>query len=140
MDDYKYDDIIDLPHPVSHRHPPMPRESRAAQFAPFAALRGYDDSLQEEARLTEGKITLDDQQLSALNRRLSRLNARLESGETPTVHITYFVPDERKTGGHYRTVTATLYAIDPVEGHLIMADRQTIPMGDIIVLREDERS
>ena len=40
-----YDDIIQLPHPVSRRHKPMSRLDRAAQFAPFAALKGYDDVL-----------------------------------------------------------------------------------------------
>lgn len=59
IDDYL--DIINLPHPVSKKHPPMPRISRAAQFASFAALSGYEDNIQktaEEHRPTDG-VSLD---------------------------------------------------------------------------------
>ncbi len=42
-----YDDIINMPRPVSKKHPPMPLENRAAQFAPFAALTGYDKAIDE---------------------------------------------------------------------------------------------
>ena len=56
----KYDDIINLPHHVSKRHPQMPLLNRAAQFAPFAALTGYQESIEETARLVEEKIELEE--------------------------------------------------------------------------------
>ena len=52
---HKYDDILDCPHHVSSVRPPMPLIDRAAQFAPFSALTGYEEIVKEEARLTESR-------------------------------------------------------------------------------------
>lgn len=52
----KYGDILNLPHHVSETHPPMPIADRAAQFAPFAALTGYKEAIEETERLVEKKI------------------------------------------------------------------------------------
>ena len=92
-----YDDIIDLPHHVSETHPPMSRADRAAQFSPFAALTGYDAAVRETARMTERRIELDEGVKAELN---ARLNCILEHlSEHPQVSITYFMPDEKKSGG-----------------------------------------
>ena len=91
----KYDDIINLPHHRSKTHPHMPLIDRAAQFAPFAALTGYGDAIDETARLTDGRPELSDQQLAELNERLFQIMAKPNT----VVCITYFVPDEKRKAG-----------------------------------------
>ena len=92
-----YADIIHLPHHVSQNHPQMPMLDRAAQFAPFAALTGYEAAVGETARLTAERRELDAQEAEELNRRLAALIANLP--ERPDATIEYFVPDDRKSGG-----------------------------------------
>lgn len=98
----KYDEIIDLPHHVSKTRPQMPMSDRAAQFSPFAALTGYDSAIKETGRLTDEKIELGEESLTALNARYQMLMDVLAEG--PEVRITYFKPDERKAGGAYVTI------------------------------------
>ena len=118
----KYDDIIDHPHHVPRSHPRMPLSDRAFQFAPFAALSGYADTIRETQRLTERKIEM-------LNRRCRRLMDTLDS--RPTVSITYFTPDERKEGGAYLTVTGVVRKLDPAARRIIMQDGTVIPTAEI---------
>ncbi len=139
MSDTSYDDIINLPRPVSSRHTPMPRESRAAQFAPFAALTGYGDSVKEEARLTGERITLTEEQENTLNAKVSYLT---EKGvERPRIRITYFVADERKSGGRYVTLEGAFYTIDETGGFLVLLsdrnDKIKIPLPDILSIEGD---
>ena len=131
-DDHRYDDIIDLPRPVSAAHPPMPLASRAAQFAPFAALTGFDAAIQETARLTEARIELDETERAALNARLQLLQRR--SAARPTVRITRFVPDPRKAGGRYEAVAGVVRRIVPAEGSLILEGGARIALEDIIAI------
>ena len=63
----KYEDIIHLPHHVSKKYPQMPVSDRAAQFIPFMALTGYEDAVEETARLTDRKIDLDETQKNLLD-------------------------------------------------------------------------
>ena len=107
---HKYDDIINLPHYTSSKRPRMAMIDRAAQFSPFAALTGYDAAVKETARLTEDWVELDEYQKSALNDRLQILQERLSN--TPVISITYFVPDERKSGGAYCTETGITKKMD----------------------------
>ena len=109
----KYEDIISLPHHVSDHHPQMSIHDRAAQFSPFAALTGYGDAVEETARLTSQKKILDETEREALDRQLSSLAGLLEEsrkadgrrGHVPGVRITYFLPDQKKSGGSlYETV------------------------------------
>lgn len=125
-----YEDIIHLPHHVSKKHPQMPVQDRAAQFAPFAALTGYGDVLQETARLTEKKIELDEYDKDALNRRLRFVLE--EKPEDPTVFITYYIADERKDGGAYVTIEGEIRRLDDVEKNLRMIDGTIIPIEDIL--------
>ena len=125
----KYDDIIDLPHHVSYRHPRMARIDRAAQFAPFAALTGYGAAVAETARLTEGQRELDETALALLNEKLRMLADA--TGEPPQVTITYFLPDTRKAGGAYVTVSGTVRAVDEYAHTVTMEDQTVIPMGHI---------
>ena len=94
-----YDDIINLPHHVSERHPQMSMYNRAAQFAPFAALAGHDSAITEAARLTDAEQELPESEAEILDRKLARLQTMEE--KTP-VTVTYFVPDSRKDGGSCR--------------------------------------
>ncbi len=118
-----YDDIIDLPHHVSRRHPQMSLYNRAAQFAPFAALSGHDDAIEETARLTEARRELTQGERDILNRKLHWL---LQRDDNPVIDITYFQPDKRKSGGRYCTVTGTVKKVDHAEGRIVMADRTAI--------------
>ena len=124
-----YDDIIHLPHHISQNHPQMPLRERAAQFAPFAALTGYESAVGETARLTSERRELDPQEAEELNRRLTELAARLP--DHPEVTIEYFVPDERKSGGAYVTVTGRVRHISVPEKVLVMEDGSVIPLEDI---------
>ena len=125
----KYDDIIDLPRPKS-AHEPMPMSDRAAQFSPFAALTGYEDAIDETARLTDARVELGESAVEELERKLIDLAARIS--ERPEISVTYFVPDARKEGGAYVTRTGTLKRIDELGRELVFADGARIAVGDII--------
>ena len=128
----KYDDIIHLPRHVSKRHPQMSLYNRAAQFAPFSALTGYGEAIAETARQTNPKIEMmeDDRQL--MDRKLLLLTNHLE--EEPTITITYFQPDGRKSGGQYLTITGVVKAIRTNERIIIMKDRTKISIDTIVGL------
>lgn len=131
---HRYDDIINLPHHVSQKHAPMARADRAAQFSPFAALTGLDAALRETARLTDQRITLDEYEQAALDETLQTVRDTLTKKEHPTVGVCYFVPDPRKAGGAYCTVTGVVKKMAEFEGLLILADGTEVPMGEIAVL------
>ncbi len=126
-DAHRYDDIINLPHPTSVNHPRMSLYDRAAQFSPFAALTGHDAAIKETARLTEHKIELSEDTISRLNEKLQIVSDHLETEVT----ITYFVPDERKSGGAYVSHTGTVRKIDDYEHTLVMTDKTVIPIEQI---------
>ena len=127
-----YEDIMYLEHHVSKKHPLMSTYNRAAQFAPFAALSGHGEAIAETARLTEGKIELDDYEKLKLDEKLYILQERI--AEVPTVCITYFHPDTKKNGGAYLTISQGLKKICPQERLLVMADDTKIRMEDILEL------
>lgn len=127
-----YDDIINLTHHVSERHAKMPLSSRAAQFAPFAALTGYDGIIAETGRQTKRCVELDENAIEALNKRLRTLAQRLEN--QPTATVTYFQPDARKDGGSYLTKTGQVKKLDTVCGFLEFTDRTRIPFNSILEL------
>ena len=131
----KYGDIIDHPHFVSPEHPPMAIENRAAQFSPFAALTGYDDLVAEAARYTGERITLDESKKEELDRILSFL---LAQPQPPTVSVTYFLPDEKKAGGAYVTVTGGLERFDRTKKTLRLSGGETIPIEDVIEIEAEE--
>ena len=128
----KYDDIMGLPHHASKTRPQMPMSDRAAQFAPFAALTGYDSAIKETEHLTDKKIELDEEALTILNMRYRLLVDTLD--EEPKVEITYFKPDERKAGGAYLTITGVVKKINDFERLITMKDGTKIPMDDIIAI------
>ena len=125
----QYDDIIRLPHPDSPKHPRMSLYDRAAQFSPFAALTGHSAAIAETGRLTDRRVELDEYEMTRVDAELQRLQELLPG--RPTASITHFVPDERKNGGSYQTVTGEVKRIDAVNGVIQMADRQCIPIADV---------
>lgn len=128
----RYADMIDHEHHVSTKHPPLPPESRAAQFSPFAALTGYGDAVDETARLTGQKIELSPDEIE-------RIDAVLQSlGRGDAVTLEYFVPDERKEGGGYEKASGVVRRADPLEGTLIFEDRRTIAFADILWIEKTE--
>lgn len=125
----KYDDIIDLPHHVSERHPQMPAMDRAAQFSPFAALTGHRDMIAEAERLTEKKIELEEGEQQEIMTCLQILLGKIK--EKPEATVTYFVPDEKKSGGSYRTVCGAVIKVDGDKKQVMMENGTEIPMEDI---------
>ena len=126
---FPYEDIINLPHHELTTRQRMPRINRAASFAPFAALTGYDDAVRETARLTSERIELDEGTKEVLN---DTLRIALDKAdEQPEISITYFLPDTRKSGGAYVTVKAVIKRIDEYERLVILTDKSTIPIDDI---------
>lgn len=126
---HRYDDIIDLPHHVSKKHPQMSLHDRAAQFSPFAALTGYEDAVGEAARLTDRRQELDEEQAALLEQQLSLLTET--AADRPEITVTYFLPDARKSGGKYVTVRGALRRIDETEKTLIFTDGRRIAIRDI---------
>ena len=126
----KYDDIINLPHHVSKKHPQMSIDARSAQFAPFAALTGYNDAVKETARLTSKRIELDEEQKIILDSKLQIIQKELQN--TPKVIITYFMPDSKKDGGEYVTVTGIVKKIDEYKHIIILEDKTEIPILEIV--------
>lgn len=120
-----YDDILNLPHHVSRTRKRMSRLDRAAQFSPFSALTGYDAAIRETARLTDDAVELDTDGVTMLDEKLQHL-ARLLPDQ-PEITVTHFVPDVRKTGGCYTTVTGRLKKLDPVHQILALDDGTIIP-------------
>lgn len=133
MTEDNYDDIINLPHPEPKNHRRMSMMARAAQFAPFAALTGHDDAIAETARLTDKQIELDGALNDELNRTFALLQERIN--EHPVVEVTYFVPDGRKQGGSYCTVTSAVKRLALDTLYLILADGTSIAIPAIISLK-----
>ena len=126
----KYNEIMGLPHHVSKMRPQMPMSDRAAQFAPFAALTGYDDAVKETGRLTDDKIELEESSLNELNAKIQLLRENL--ADAPEITFTYFKPDERKAGGAYLTTTGTVKKLDDYERQIVLQSGTKLPMDDIL--------
>lgn len=125
----KYKDIINLPHHVSKTRNPMSLYNRAAQFAPFAALTGYNEAIKEKARLTEQRIELSDEFKNILNQKLQILNKNINSH--PKVIITYFELDNKKSGGVYKTISGNIKRIDEYNKKLIFLDKNELRFNEI---------
>lgn len=129
---FPYEDIINLSRPESPGRVKMPGRKRAAQFSPFAALSGFSEVIAEVARVTQERRYLTEEETEKLGRRLYYLSRH----NTPPqeITLTYFVPDPRKPGGAYHTVTGTVKKIDAYRKTVILSDGLTIPMGEIFSL------
>lgn len=125
-----YDDIINLPHHISSKRPQMPIEDRAAQFAPFAALTGYEENIKEATRLTDKRIEINEEKKSTLNDKLQIILNCIN--QEPIITFTYFVYDERKDGGKYVEITKAVKKINIIEGYIILEDRTKIMINEVI--------
>ena len=128
----KYDDIINLPHHVSENRPHMSNYDRAAQFSPFAALKGYDDEIDEAARLTEEKWDIDGERVADINEKLLLLKEAVK--QTPLVKITYFVADDKKAGGAYLTTEARVKKLSEYDRALLLDNGLTISFDNIYLI------
>lgn len=126
----KYEDIINLPHHVSKKHPRMLLEARSAQFAPFAALNGYDELIKETARETNQRIEINEELKVILDEKLRLIKEKINS--KPNITVTYFVPDIKKDGGEYVTVTGKIIKIDEYKHKIILENKTEIPISEII--------
>ncbi len=132
-EEHKYDDIMDLPHHVSKKHPQMSLLNRAAQFSAFAALTGHADAIQETARLTDSFVELNEDQKEQLDEQLQLIRENLE--QKPECEITYFQPDERKKGGTYVTVCGRITKIDAYNRQIIFTDGTVLPIAHLFSIR-----
>lgn len=132
---HKYDDIINLPHHVSKKHPQMSLHDRAAQFSPFAALTGHKAAINETARLTDEKQILSEDVIAKLNEQLNLIKENI--GTNQTVTITYFVPDDKKSGGAYISHTGVVKKIDEYNHTVILTDKTVIPIEQIREMQSD---
>lgn len=128
--DQKYDDILHLPHPVSKRRSRMSNYDRAAQFSPFAALTGFDATIEEAGRLTDRRIELDEGGKALLNEKLQEILEMIDS--QPQVTITHFVYDERKAGGAYISTTGRVKKIDEYNRAILLTDGMAISIPEIL--------
>ena len=131
----QYNDIIDLPHHISTTRPRMSMLDRAAQFSPFAALTGYDAAIKETGRLTGQRIELTEECRTVLDRKQQVLLENL--AEHPEVSVTYFVPDERKSGGTYVTVAGRVKKVDEYQRLLLLTDGTRIPLTEVLELESN---
>ena len=134
---HEYDDIINLPHHVSARHPQMSMYDRAAQFSPFAALTGHDAAIKETERLTEERVELDEDSKELLDEQLQMIREPLD--ERPEVTFTYFEPDERKQGGAYQTISGRVKKIDEYEHRILLEDGTALMVEHLVSIEENPR-
>lgn len=126
----KYEDIINLPHHISSKHPQMSLEERSAQFAPFAALTGYEDCVEETARLTDERIDISEDIKEILNEKIRKIIKIID--KNPKIKLTYFIPDNKKNGGKYMTIEGKIKKIDEINQELILINGKKIKINDVI--------
>mgnify|MGYP003290051950 CR=1 FL=1 len=125
-----YEDIINLEPPISKKHSKMPISARAAQFAPFSALTGYKEAIEETGRITEAEIFLDEDKKVIINEKLNTISKNLESD--PKITLTYFIKDKNKQGGKIVTEIISIKKIDLITEELILTDKRKISLKNII--------
>ncbi len=125
----EYGDIIDMPHHQSDKRAHMSLHDRAAQFAPFAALRGYDEEIRETARLTDERIELSSEEIAKINSKLNEIMEDIKS--QPEVEITFFAPDAKKEGGAYMTMFGNVRRVDDVENIIYFTNGFRLPIRDL---------
>ena len=136
MECHRYDDVINRQHPTSKKHPRMSNMNRAAQFAPFAALTGYEESIEETTRLTDRRIELSEYEIEELDVKLNFIQEHIK--ERPEVIVTYFQPDERKEGGKYLTVTGNVRWIDEVNGVMVFEGETILDINTITDIEKED--
>ena len=141
--DFPYADILHLPHHRAAGRAHMSLHDRAAQFAPFAALTGFDGVIAETGRQTERRVELSENEKARLDRKFARIIDCLQQGRRPTVTVAYFEADARKDGGAYRQHSGEVKKIDLFERTIVFmgkggrSGRVTIPMDDVMDIRSE---
>ena len=141
--DFPYADILHLPHHRAAGRAHMSLHDRAAQFAPFAALTGFDGVIAETGRQTERRVELSESEKALLDRKFARIIDCLQQGRRPTVTVEYFEADARKEGGAYRQCSGEVKKIDLFERTIVFmgkggrSGRVTIPMDDVMDIRSE---
>lgn len=130
----KYDAIKDIKHHYSQNHRSMPRNNRAAQFAPFSALNGYNEAIQEVGREVDKKKELTEQEKEILSSHLSYIFDMKIKDE---VYIVYFVKDSNKDGGKYESIISSIRRIDDVNRKIILSNKKIIDIDDIYSISGD---
>ena len=130
-DDYR--ELLHLPHHRSQTHAPMPRRDRAAQFAPFATLTGFDAQLRETERQTQAQAEPNEDALQELDQSLHTLFACVHT--QPAVQVRWFVPDAKKSGGAYKTAAGRVLQLDRNRSLLVLDSGPVIALGAIAELR-----
>lgn len=132
VESHEYDDIINMPHHISKKHPQMDLYDRAAQFSPFAALTGFEAAIEETGRITDMRIELSEDEKAVLDLRLREIRESLSSGARPRVTLTYFQADALKEGGAYVTVTGKVKKINEDAGKIIFDDATSVSMDEVV--------
>ncbi len=132
---HRYDDIIGLEHPVSKTHPPMARIKRAAQFTSFDALTGFGEAIYEVGRETEEKLELSEDMIEMIDAKLAVIEQHIK--KQPSISVTYFLPDDKKAGGRYVTVSGKVRKLDEVKRAIMMVDGTQIPIEDVRYIEGD---
>ena len=132
----KYEDIINLPHHVSSKHPQMSLYERSAQFAPYAALTGHGDAIKETGRLTTDRLELDEEEKEILDRKMYIIQENLQNRHK--IRFTYFIPDLKKDGGKYVEYTGIVKKIDTYKNVIIFDDKTEIKINEIVDITSDE--
>lgn len=131
-----YEDIINLPHPVSKTHPQMSMMARAAQFAPFAALTGHNAAIEETARLTDAERELGELEQGVLNQKMAWLQEHID--EHPQIIITHFVHDARKAGGTFVQTHGNLKSVDTVDQVVVLTDGTKVALNGIMEIEIEQ--
>lgn len=129
---HRYDDMLNLPHHVSKNHPQMSIYNRAAQFSPFQALTGYEDSVNEAARFVDTQAELTEDQKLILDQKLQYIISHAK--EPPLLTVVYFVPDALKNGGSYESLTGHYKGYHPIKrviGIYTESETKVIHVNDI---------
>ena len=128
----RYKKIMDMPRHISDKRAPMPKIDRAAQFAPYSALSGYEDAVEETARLTDQKTELDEYEKEKINAALTDL---LGSDDDKNASFTFFRPDKKKKGGAYITTTGQIGEYDELTREITLTTGRIIRIDDIIEIK-----
>ena len=125
----KYKNIIDLKHFDPKYHTRMPMANRSAQFAPFAALTGFGEAINEAGRAVDKRIELTEDEMTLIN---DKINYLIENKSSKIeVNIVYFVPDKKKIGGTYQTICGVIRRIDAEKNCIVLNTKHKILIKNI---------
>lgn len=128
-----YSDLFQCERPQFDPSRKMSMKERAAQFSPFSALRGFDEEIEESSRRTESRPELSQQECDKLNARLQFLAE--QSADRPTIQITRFVQDTKKSGGALVTEVVCVKRVDWVKRTIFLSNRTERSFDDIVSIQ-----